>query len=48
VVTADAEVAGLHLEAILLDFVQTTRPMPVDEQRWRSRLRAGLQSSAAL
>jgi pimeloyl-ACP methyl ester carboxylesterase len=34
--------------AILLDFMQTTTPMPVDEQRWRSRLRAGLQSTAAL
>lgn len=34
--------------AILLDFVQTTTPMPVDEQRWRSRLRAGVQSTAVL
>ena len=32
---------------ILLDFLQTTTPMPVDEQRWRSRLRAGVQSTAA-
>jgi pimeloyl-ACP methyl ester carboxylesterase len=34
--------------AILLDFVQTTMPMIVDEDRWRSRLRNGLQSTAAL
>jgi pimeloyl-ACP methyl ester carboxylesterase len=34
--------------AILLDFVRTTTPMPVDEQRWCSRLRTGLQSTAAL
>jgi pimeloyl-ACP methyl ester carboxylesterase len=33
--------------SILLDFVRTTRPMPVDEERWRTRLRAGLQSPVA-
>jgi pimeloyl-ACP methyl ester carboxylesterase len=27
--------------ALLLDFMQTTRPMPMDEDRWRSRLRTG-------
>jgi pimeloyl-ACP methyl ester carboxylesterase len=34
--------------AILLDFVQATAPMCVDEQQWRTRLRTGLQSTAAL
>ena len=34
--------------AILLEFLQTTTPMPVDEQQWRSRLRAGVQPTAAL
>jgi pimeloyl-ACP methyl ester carboxylesterase len=33
--------------AILLDFVQTTTPVPVDEQRWRHLLRAGPQSTAS-
>ena len=33
---------------VLLDFVQTTIPAPVDEQRWRHLLRAGAQSTAAL
>ena len=33
--------------ATLLDFVQTTTPMPVDEQRWLRRLRIGVQSTAA-
>ena len=33
--------------SILLDFMQTTRPMPVDEERWRSRLCAGLPSPAS-
>jgi pimeloyl-ACP methyl ester carboxylesterase len=33
--------------ACVLDFLHTTRPMPLDENRWRSRLRAGVQSTAA-
>jgi pimeloyl-ACP methyl ester carboxylesterase len=31
--------------AIVLDFVQRTEPMHVDEHRWRSRLRAGTTST---
>ena len=34
--------------AILLDFMQATTAAPVDELRWRSRLRAGPRSTAAL
>jgi pimeloyl-ACP methyl ester carboxylesterase len=33
--------------SLVLDFVRTTTAMPVDEDRWRSRLRAGTHSSAA-
>jgi pimeloyl-ACP methyl ester carboxylesterase len=33
--------------ALVLDFVQTTKPMPLDESRWRDRLRAGTHSTAA-
>jgi pimeloyl-ACP methyl ester carboxylesterase len=31
----------------VLDFVRTTTPVPADEGRWRDRLRAGMQATAA-
>ncbi|HLK10732.1 MAG TPA: alpha/beta fold hydrolase [Candidatus Binatia bacterium] len=33
---------------IVLDFIRTTQPLPHDEQRWRTWLRAGAESSAAV
>jgi pimeloyl-ACP methyl ester carboxylesterase len=33
--------------ATLLEFVQTTVPMPIDEQQWRRQLRTAAQSTAA-
>jgi pimeloyl-ACP methyl ester carboxylesterase len=32
--------------ATVLEFVQTTAPMPIDEQYWRRQLRAAMQSSS--
>ena len=36
-----------HFAACVLEFVRTTKPMSLDENRWRDRLRAGADSTAA-
>jgi pimeloyl-ACP methyl ester carboxylesterase len=33
--------------SVLLDFIETTQPTPIDEGRWRDRLRAGPHQAAA-
>jgi hypothetical protein len=36
-----------RVAAVVLDFIGTTSPMLVDENRWRDRLRSGRPSTVA-